>query len=358
MRRTFPGILLAACLLASACADDDSSPTRGATPVARGDRLLGIDVNEADDGDFERAFDAARGAGMDVVSLSLAWDDIEPTPGAFDSPYPAIANLFYGAADVAVALTLAPLDTNNDRRPADLAGLAFDDPEVIARFNALLTWVLQQMPDVRLAVLSIGNEIDGSLAGAGQWASYRRFFEAAASQARDLRPGLRVGAKAMFSGLTGPQRSELTELNTLSDVVLATYYPLGDDFSPRDPVVVGDDLDRLVALYPDRPLMLMETGYPSGELCGGSPARQAQFVREIFGWWDRHAGQVELVTFTWLTDIPEAAVEHYVAYYGVGSPCFAEYLRSLGLRTSSGSDKAGFRELRAQAGARGWSTSD
>ena len=53
---------------------------------------------------------------------------------------------------------------------------------------------------------------------------------------------------------------------------------------------------------------------PSGALCGGSEERQAAFVKEIFRWWDEHPTQLELVSFTWLTDIPEDAVEGYLEY--------------------------------------------
>lgn len=361
LERLQVGSVYVALAMALACGGK-GSPATPATPEGpsnvahRGSRRLSIDVTEGQDGDFGRAFEAALGAGMDATSLSLPWDEIEHAPGEYANPFPSIANAFYPSHGVSLSLTLSVIDTNNTRVPGDLAGRPFDDPEVIGRFNGAMDWVLAEMPDVRLDVLAIGNEIDGTLRTPDDWARYRRFLEATAAHARARRPGLRVGSKAMFGGLTGLAQAELQALNTVTDVVLATYYPLEGDFAPRDLSVVRGDLDRLVALYPGRPLMLLEAGYPSGDLCGGSDDRQAAFVREVFGWWDAHRTDVEMITFTWLTDIPESEVIRYGGYYGVDLQCFAEYLRTLGLRTSASADKPAFVELKSQAAARGWTT--
>ncbi|MCJ7676536.1 MAG: hypothetical protein MUO35_02290, partial [Anaerolineales bacterium] len=135
------------------------------TAVPRGDRMLGIDVSEAEGETYDQAFQLARQAGMQFTSLSLAWDDLEPRPGEFapDPNFLAIANLYYPAQHIPLALTITPIDTNRTRLPADLQARAFDDPEVIARFERLLDYVFMQIPDVELAVLAIGNEVDATL---------------------------------------------------------------------------------------------------------------------------------------------------------------------------------------------------
>jgi len=70
----------------------------------------------------------------------------------------AIANAYYPASDTSLAVTLAPIDTNQLRVPADLAGLAFDDPRMIERFNRALEQALSRVPDTQVSVLAIGNE--------------------------------------------------------------------------------------------------------------------------------------------------------------------------------------------------------
>ncbi|MBM3121872.1 MAG: hypothetical protein FJZ97_06760 [Chloroflexi bacterium] len=328
-----------------------------ATPVPRGDRMLGIDANEADGETYDQAFQLARQAGMQFTSLSLAWDDLEPRPGEYspDPNFLAIANQYYPAKDVPLALTITPIDTSRRRLPADLKDAAFDDPEVITRFERLLDYVFSQIPDVELAVLAIGNEVDATLGmDAAAWARYRTFYESTAAYARSLRPGVPVGVKVTMAGLTGERRQLAQALNERSDIILVTYYPLEADFSVRPADVVLGDLAALAALFPDRPIGVLEAGYPSSTKLESSEAKQAEFVRQIFRAWDAHAGQLALLNFTWLTDVPSASVEAWTDYYGLDDRRFAAYLATLGLRGADGEPKPALDALAAEAHARGW----
>lgn len=325
--------------------------------MPRGDRMLGIDVGEAEGETYDQAFQLARQAGMQFTSLSLAWDDLEPRPGEYsaDPNFLAIANQYYPAQDVPLALTIAPIDTNRTRVPADLREAAFDDPEVIARFERLLDYVFSQIPDVELAVLAIGNEVDATLgADAAGWARYQTFYESTAAYARRLRPGVPVGVKVTMAGLTGESRELARALNARSDMILVTYYPLQADFGVRPADVVPGDLAALTALYPDRPIGVLEAGYPSSEELESSQAQQAEFVRQIIHAWDVQAGQVAMLNFTWLTDVPRASVEAWSEYYGLDDRRFAAYLATLGLRGADGEPKPAFEVLAAEAHSRGW----
>ena len=50
--------------------------------VKRGERLLGIGINEGSIG-FDKAFPVAQSTGMQFVELPQQWDEIEPKPGKF-----------------------------------------------------------------------------------------------------------------------------------------------------------------------------------------------------------------------------------------------------------------------------------
>lgn len=319
---------------------------------------LAISLTDPADGDFGASFSLARSAGMTAVSLPIFWDDVEVEPGVF-APEPnflAIANQFYPAKGVAVSLELNPIDTNQRRVPADLANLPFDHPTVLARFAAWLDWAFAQIPAVELTCLSIGNEVDGYLSSAEDWAAYEVFFEAAADRARALRPGVVVGVKATYSGLVDTAKSPLMSMNQPADGVFVTYYPLESDFTVKEPRVVSREVRRLVTLYAGRPLYVLEAGYPSGRLNESSERRQADFIREMFRAWDQNVDAIRLVEFTWLHDIDPATVSFYQQYYGVDDPAFLEYLATLGLRTHAGAgrDKEAFVALEKEAARRGF----
>jgi hypothetical protein len=133
-------------------------------------------------------------------------------------------------------------------------------------------------------------------------------------------------------------------------VILVTYYPLKDDFTVRNPEIVNEDFRTITTQYPDRQIIFHETGYPSGAKCNSTEEKQADFIRNVFAAWDAHANQIDLIIFTWLTDVPPQSVREMEIYYGLSDPAFLEYLGTLGLRTYSGSgtDKAALTALRLE----------
>jgi hypothetical protein len=351
MRASPPALLLLASV--AACGGGH----RNGVVEQRGARSFGLAVGAAEDGDYDGAFGKAVAIGMNVTSLSLGWDEIETSPGVFDNPFLAIAESYYPPSGTGIVLALTPIDTNVLRVPADLVGLPFDDPAVITRFDDMLDWVFTQIPTLELPALSIGNEVDAYLGtDATAWAQYHNFFAAVRAHIASVRPGLNVGVKATFRGLTGAAKTFLSDLDADADAVFATYYPLANDFTVLPTTVVRDDLDALCALYPGRPIDLLEFGAPSSALLISSEAVQALFVHALFDAWDAHAVQIPLVFFDWQTDVSPAQLTQFEAYYGSSDPNFVAYLGTLGLRTytGSGADKLGWTALATELAIRGW----
>ena len=322
-------------------------------------RRLSIDITMAQNNDYGAALTTAKQAGAGITSVSLAWDNI--AAGRRDASKPdflAIANAAYPPQKIDVTLILAVLDTNAKRVPPELASKPFDAPEMIASFKETLDFVFARIPQLSLTCLAIGNEIDHYLGKeASLWAQYTAFFAEAAAYARRKRPGVKVGAKMTFDGLTGASARFAETLNRSANVVMATYYPAKTAATLKTPAETRQDLTQMadVARKAKKPLYLLECGCPSGALCGSSEAKQAEFVRTIFAAWDREQAAMPLISFTWLTDIPAPDVERFQKYYGVSAPAFADYLATLGLRTwaGKGQDKAAFIALKAEAKRRG-----
>ena len=326
-----------------------------AAPIPKGARTLGLSVGQAKDGDYGRAFAAAQAGGIQSVTLPLDWSRLETAPGKYDNTLLSIAEGFYPPRHVAVDLVLRPINTSRSEVPADLRGKPFDDPLVIARFEGLLDNIFAHLPHLALHSLAIGNEVDSYLSqDTSRWQHYTKFYSAVRAYAHKKRPSLKVGVAATFDGLTGPSQKPLQALNTDSDFIMATYYPLHPDFTIRSSTVVGPDFARLCALYPSRPVVFLEAGYPSSPDCGSSPQLQAEFVRSLFAAWDAHAAQIVSVTFNWQTDISPEATANFGHYYGVSSKPFAAFLGSLGLQTYEGQDKPAWNTWKEEAKARGW----
>lgn len=347
-------LLASVCPRTVASAQAPNADNDRARPMTKGDRLLGLGINEGSLG-FGRAFAAARDVGIQFVELPSQWDDIESKPGVFTNKWLDIANAYYPTVGVRLVISLNPIDTNRRRLPADLSGKPFDDPDVIERYNKAADYVLSRVSKAELVAFAIGNEIDGCLGSdPKKWEQYARFFAAASEHVHRTRPGITVGSKVMLASLVGGARAFAESVNAHADAVLATYYPLGDGFRVKPSSAVAQDLDGLVQQYPDKPIYLLEAGCPSSRYLGSSEARQAGFVSDVFRFWDAHQDQLKAVNFIWLHDISDAEVESFTKYYSVGQRAFAEYLGTLGLRSHDGKDKQAFQTLRQEAKSRGW----
>lgn len=320
----------------------------------RGARLLGFGVTEGSVG-YEVAFGEAKAAGIQFVELAQQWDEVELSPGSLKSPFLKIANELYPAFDTALVLSINPIDTSSLRVPKHLAGKPFDSAEVIRGFNRFVDFVFAGLPDATIIAVSIGNEVDGWLANDAQkWSEYARFVAAVSKHIKTTQPGIPIGAKTTWPATVVTHRSEIEVINRAADAIMATYYPLNDDFTVRPPTVVKNELSQLVKIAGDKPVFLLETGYPSGSENTSSEPQQAEFIEAVFAAWDQHADSILMVNFVWLYDMSKSDVRSMTKYYAVKTPAFASFLATLGLKTHEGRDKQAFTSLKTCADMRGW----
>lgn len=333
-----------------------------AAQISPSNNKISVDIStypEATSFDYDSCFALGESIGMSSVGIFQNWTAIETAPHTFNWMIMDIANFYYPLKNMAIDLTITPIHTNNLEVPADLVGTSFDSPTMINRFNTLLDSVKAHIPNVTLSSLVIGSEHDVYMGNnSTRWAEYTTFYTAVANHARSIWPGLKVATELTFNGITS-QASLAQTLNSASDYIGVSYYPLNTDFTVKPISTIPTDFATLVNLYPNKPLCFYQYGYPSSSTCNSSEALQAQFITQTFTTWDTYAAQVRLIDFTWLHDLDAAQVSFYGSYYGLNDPIFLEYLRSIGLRTwnNAGHDKAAFAELLCQAKQRGYNNS-
>jgi hypothetical protein len=331
------------------------------TASPKDSRILAMDVTMAEDNDYEKAFAIAKNAGIQAVTLSFDWKDIEVGLRKYQDPDSnlATANSYYPAKNVKVALDIRPIHTNRLAVPVDLEKTPFDDGIMIERFNQMIDYMLSKLPDLQLAALYIGSEIDIYI-GENEtlWRQYKTFYEATRQHVKKKHPALNVGVETTFSGLTASAtRDPIQRLNEQSDIIGVSYYHVDSEtFFVKDPKEIQSVFRDITALYPGRPIYFHQFGFPSSVALNSSEAKQQEFVRESFKAWDTYAEQIQFIAFAWLTDRSKEALDYFKRYYGLADNNFVEFLRTLGFRTypGSGTDKETLRALRAEAKARGW----
>jgi len=324
----------------------------------RGDRRLGIDLNEGDGVGHDDAADAAKRVGSRSASISLNWDQLEPRPGKFVDPnsFLYLIDTYYPGKGLTVDLFIRAVDTDGEHVPSDLKKVAFDDERMIGRFEKLLDFVFSHLPNARLNFVAIGNEL--TLAYPAEhtfWQAYEVFYRRAKDHIKRTRPSVTVGAVGTMYELIGSRRDVMLGLNCHSDAVLVSYYPLNADFSVKPATAIADDISRLVELYPTQTIYFSETGYPSSRLLGSSNDKQRKYVDAVFSTWDTHATQIKYVSFAWLHDQSETQLDQFEEYYGSSHPRFRAYLGTLGLRQRNGVPKPAFQAVHNHTRLRKWS---
>ncbi len=305
---------------------------------------------------YDSCFAIGKKLGMTQTGLFQVWTSVETSPLTYNFTIFDIANSYYPAQNMAIDLTLAPIATNVLEVPSDLTTTAFSSTVMINRFKRLLDSVKVHIPNVTLSSLVIGSEHDVYLSSnTTKWNEYTIFYNAVSAYAKTIWPGLKIATELTFDGMVN-QNSFAQTLNSSSDYIGVSYYPLNANFTVKPISTISIDFATLVGLYPSKPLCFYQYGYPSSTTCNSSDLQQAQFITQTFSTWDFYAGQIKLIDFTWLHDLSPASVSYYSTYYGISDPVFLEYLRTLGLRTwgLTGTDKLALHELQCQAKQRGY----
>lgn len=310
----------------------------------------------------EEAVNLSYSAGSRGQMTTATWVDLEPSPGTYNASkwWDLDWAMAQGQARKQVQFVgIQVINTNKRAMPSGLEALAFDSPQVKARFHALLD-KLVGLYKGRILYLSIGNEVDAYLRdraklGDDQWGAYQRFYEDAVQYAHTLDPSLKLGVTVTADGALDYSPAQALALNARSDVLILTYYPLQYDkttfaVSVRDPSSVATDFKRMLAFAGARPMVLQEVGYPASSVNLSSEQKQAQFVRNVFAAWSQAGEHIPFLNFFPLHDFPATECAKFTVIYGMaGAPGFTDFLCSLGLRKTDGTPRAAWPVLLDEA---------
>lgn len=245
--------------------------------------------------ELEERIAEATNAGMDVARVMVDWSEIEPGAGGYDlatledqlERVPAGSRIF---------LTLGVTDTDRYAVPDDLLAsdtelsVPLDDPDVIARYLAVLDTVLPDLiADHGLFALSVANEPDDLLTSrpAEEAASLASFTRAVSAHAKTQFPGLAVTLTISGPGVTNAP-AFLPDLIDATDIAAFNWSCL--DFSTFNVTGVNSiptDVEMLLQAADGRDIVIQELSCASGytdqaSSIGSSPEMQAEWFESFF----------------------------------------------------------------------------
>ncbi|MEO0403597.1 MAG: T9SS type A sorting domain-containing protein [Bacteroidota bacterium] len=316
--------------------------------VPQGNRILAWQVDHAEDGDFDAAYQIALSTCMESTHLFFTWSSLEPDTGNYNAAtiqgYLDIINAYYPAYGSKADLQFAIINTVAKEMPSELEELPLNHPIVISRLKTALDTIFNHIPDLELNSLNIGNESDIFFGDSPeQYQQLGALLDSVAPYAQEKyfalhQEPLKIGTTFTLEGLTHePTATPCALVNNTRDLITTTYYPLTNGFEMASPDVVFEDFDALTTQYQEVEIHFAECGYSTSELCNSNEQQQADFYSNVFTAWDNHIDQIKYISFFKTTDWGQAQIEEFIDYYNIIDPAFAAYLGTLGVRTWEGS---------------------
>ncbi len=291
--------------------------------------------------EYQTAFNSgARGA-----QTAAPWGSLNPTGTTYD--FAALSNSFFGLGTLknigfeAIFLNIPIIAIDKRSMPADIIGLAFDDPTVKSRFRLLIDAIKDQLND-KVKYVAFGNEVDTYFATRPtEWTAYKSLIDDARSYLKTLKPNIQVAVTTTFTGASSSFPVQVSTLNSNMDVIALTYYPINNNFIPLDPTTVKDDVAKMIALAGGKPLVMQEWGYPSSSVLTSSEKKQTDFISNSFTQLKENGASVfPFVSFFKYRDWNANHVQTLTGQT-VGQN-FYEFMSSLGLKKNDGTSKSAF----------------
>ena len=328
--------LLAALLLLGI-----AGPARPAPPPP----ALGVALNlEATSSAAARqeAVDMVRRTGASFFALTLSWSAAEPAPGKYNLAELTRTARLLRQSGATLHLDL-PLVTESARDvPADLAGVAFDDPKLSLRLGRLLDALMPALYDFQS--VSLGDAADVYFAGKpDELRAYRRLFDGAVQFLQKKDPRLYVGVTTMAPS-ESPAPEVAAALHAKSPLLLYIYCPFVKDkpFEQRGPDALEKDWPLLVKGAAGRPIAFPTVSYSSSHENGSSPEKQAAFIRAMRRFLARADGRSLL--FARYVALRDAPPEEVAPGAAVAQKRRNAFLANRGLETSAGDAKPSWLE--------------
>lgn len=297
---------------------------------------------------FIKAIHIVNDAGTTLFFCAPKWGEIEPSAGNFTFES-ALGGTKYvaeqeGIDDIYFGLQL--INTVKREVPPDLQNTAWDDPQLIARFEKMIA-VLSKEKIGTIHTISIGNEVDVYFEQhPDELAPYIRFMKAVRPALEKYFPHIPVGTTVTFEGLRKGRGDIISQLIDISEVVYFTYYPV-IDLVPQPIADIPSHIAQMQTAAGNKKIILQEIGFPAGTVIGSSNEMQAAFFKSALPLFQSNT-QIEAGFIFALHDFSPQLCDTLKGYYGATAwpkkfqDGFADFLCTLGLLESNGNPRPSY----------------
>lgn len=338
-----PLFLLVASLLISfwAC-EEDSAPTPPSTtaaelPLLSAGQHIGMITGfnpsqpAATEDSIAARWQEALDTGMSVGRLQIDWPELEPAPEQYDEAALRVRLETLSEQGLQPFLTLPAYDSDGPVLPADLQGMAIDDPALVTRFQQLMDWVIPLLEEKGGWGITIANEPDNFFAERPELAAQiRTFLVESRTHIHELSPSMAVTVTLNIGNITA-SRAEMELLRPEMDIACFNLYGSGlfPIDQPYTEAEIEAEIDAALDFAQEKAAVFQELGMHSNtDLLNSSEAIQAAFFDTFFSRmqtepqmraafvfqlvdWSPEA--IAVLNTTYEEDVPEEFIEQYSA---------------------------------------------
>src|SRR3990167_2108575 len=300
--------------------------------------------------DFAKAVQIVASQAPAKYALTVSgWEKLEPEKGDTDALTKELGGVRYSIANglnQGQYYGVTVIDTVKRVLPSDIMDISWDDPELIKRYADIIGRLKTELATPH-NYLVIANESDVYFENhPDEIEAFLKFAVSAQKTVKDIFPTTQVGFTVTFEGLSkgGVRAAFAKQLIGISDAAFMTYYPI-IDMIPTKPEDTPAQLDMILKIAGEKPVVLQEIGYPS-IIKGSSEAQQAKFFETIIPAIQKRP-QIKFSSIFALHDFDEKGCKGLIGYYGMGGlfsltqqgKDFQGFLCSLGLLREDGTPK-------------------
>lgn len=306
---------------------------------------------------------AARQGGVRASHVYLTWGDIETAPGEYDWTVSELLIDMLVLEGIRMSAVVDFIHTSVPGKvPADLEGVPFDDPRYIERAAAFSVALAEHFAG-QLDYLMLGNEINIYLEQhPDQVEPFLTAYQAMYAAVKQARPDLPVGTVLAFHEMMNAGDYQLLQDFKVGDFLAYTYYPHGPGFRYDGPTDgFGAVLDAMIEQSGETPFIVVENGWATSAMLGGSEESQAEYIRNSFQAIDARRGSVDRLIWYGLHDgerelCEQGGLSFFEQGFDPGSlgeswDAFVEYLCTLGFRNYDGTPKLGWQAFQEELAA-------
>lgn len=309
---------------------------------------------------LDKVYADAASTGIGRSNVYMFWNLLEPNEGEYDWGQPDILMGLNEKNGLKVTLYFSVI--NGDTLGPFPAWMGSPDISEIGqdRLARTLDAILSRYHIVDAVVIS-GETESQFRYDARAIPEYRELFTGVAGQLKEKHPDVKFGNSFGLHHVLNKGLENIVDELAVGDFVAFSYFPV-DSLNDivKEPGGAAADLEAALGMVPGKRAALFEVGWATSGFVGGDETSQAEFVGEVFDFYERNEPDLEFVTWYRQYDRPEGTCKVGAQQDGAGVQVggnehvrerLGHYLCSSGLVGADQTPKPGWAELQGRIGA-------